>query len=100
MKLERTWLMVNWIVLLVEGICLCCTIVGLPLGILGIIAHKKFKAMSNIESDEELASKIAARENYGWTIFSWFVSGAVGVLTFIFVYHITNKKYSILNINL
>ena len=83
---KRTWLTIVWIFMLVEGILLCCTIFGLPLGIPSIIGSGMFKELKNIEDDKALAKEIDDKKYFGWGIFSMICVGVIGVLGFIFVY--------------
>ena len=91
LQTKRTWAKVLWIIMLIEGILLCCTLYGIPLGIPAIIGATKFKDMQ-AKDDAALDTKIKNKENFGWSIFAIIVCGVIGVLGMIFIYCLETKK--------
>ena len=88
---KRTWLTVLQIFMLIDGILLCCTIIGAALGIPAIIGATKFSELRQLD-DENLAKEIKAQKYFGWGILSIFVDGIIGILGFIFVWTMETKK--------
>ena len=88
---KRTWLLVLQIFMLIDGILLCCTIIGAALGIPAIIGANKFAELKKLD-DDALTTAIKAQQYVGWGIFSIFVDGIIGVLGFIFVWGVDTKK--------
>ena len=82
---KKAWLIVMWIVMLIQGILCCCMIFGLPFGIPAIIGATRFKNMKNLPS-EQLQEEITQKVNFGWSIYAIIMCGVVGVLGMIFVY--------------
>lgn len=91
LQTKRIWAKVMWIVMLIDGIILCCTLFGLPFGIPSIIGATRFKDMQ-AKDDAALEAKIKEKENFGWSIFAIIVSGVIGILGMIFIYCLETKK--------
>ena len=88
---KKTWLLVLQVFMLIDGILLCCTIIGAALGIPAIIGATKFADMRKMD-DEALENAIKAQQNIGWGILSIFVDGIIGILGFVFVWGMETKK--------
>lgn len=70
------------IISLIEGILLCITIVGIPLGVFCIIAFNRFKEIYSRPVDEA-AHDIANSKYFGWSIYVLIVTFPLGLLSFL-----------------
>ena len=70
------------IISLIEGILLCLTIIGIPLGIFCIIGYSRLKEIYT-KPTQEAVKDINNSKYFGWAIFILIVTLPLGLLSFL-----------------
>ena len=70
------------IISLIEGILLCLTLIGIPLGIFCIIGYNRLKEIYS-KPTAEAVQDINSSKYFGWTIYILIVTFPLGLLSFL-----------------